>query len=313
MTLQELRQSTAHAWKLYWAGNYRELGAILGPLLVDAAVTARALDGDRASVALGALSDGYQIAACIGNLFAARDLAYAAVGHARSAAQAAGDPLRTARVDSARSWIYLRDGRLQRSMEVAVKAATDVEPSYSDATPERLTVYGNLLNHCAVTSARLDDDTDRTGDFLSQLHAVGARLGRERDFHGARCGPITALTQAVGINVTTGETGKALRLIEGVAREPNRLEQLADAARNRYLLDVAMAQADARMYDSALDTLEGVLRGSPQWARHQALPTVIMQKIGPAHTARLRNVSSVLGAPAVPVDGFSAATTKSVL
>ncbi|MCY0923289.1 MULTISPECIES: helix-turn-helix domain-containing protein [Streptomyces] len=306
----ELSAATKKAWSLYWSGNYQELGAILGPLLRDAAVTAQVLDGDAAHPVHGFLSDGYQIAACVANLFGARDLAYSSIGHSRNAALASGDALRTARVDSARSWVYLRDGRLQRSMAVAEEAATAIEPRYSDHSPERLTVYGNLLNHCAVTAARLEDEV-RTGDFLSQLHAVGARLGRERDFHGARFGPHTATTQAVGINVTIGKPGKALQLIESV--KPSHLDGLADAARNRYRLDVALAQADAKLYDKALDTLEDVLHDAPQWSRHQALPAVIVQKIGSASTARLRRVSKMIGVPAVPIDGFAPATAKTAL
>ncbi|MFF4701127.1 helix-turn-helix domain-containing protein [Streptomyces chattanoogensis] len=306
----DLSRATDKAWSLYWSGDYQELGAILGPLLRDAAVTAQSLDGDAAHSVLGFLSDGYQIAACVANLFGARDLAYSSIGHSRSAALAAGDPLRTARVDSARSWVYLRDGRLQRSMEVAEAAAGEIEPRYSDQSAEQLTVYGNLLNHCAVTAARLEDES-RTGDFLSRLHAVGARLGHERDFHGARFGPHTATTQAVGINVTIGKPGKALKLIESV--KPAHLTGLADAARNRYQLDVAMAQADAKLYDAALDTLEGVLHHSPQWSRHQALPAVIVQKIGNASTARLRRVSELIGVPAIPLDGYAPATVKTAL
>ncbi|MGW5332932.1 helix-turn-helix domain-containing protein [Streptomyces bauhiniae] len=309
-TVVDLTAATKKAWALYWSGQYRELGSLLGLLLRDAAVTAETLEGDSALAVLGLLSDGYQIAACVANLFGARDLAYSSIGHARAAALRAGDPLRTARVDSARSWVYLRDGRLQRSMAVAEAAALEIEPRYSDQTPEQLTVYGNLLNHCAVTAARLEDE-DRTGDFLSQLHAVGARLGREHDFHGARFGPHTAVTQAVGINVTIGKPGKALKLIESV--KPAHLTGLADAARNRYQLDVALAQTDAKLYDSALDTLEGVLHDSPQWARHQALPAVIVQKIGSASTARLRRVSELIGVPAVGLDSFAPATMKTAL
>ncbi|MGI5530123.1 hypothetical protein ACQEVX_22865 [Streptomyces syringium] len=213
-------------------------------------------------------------------------------------------------MDSARSWIYLRDARLQRSLDVAEAAAAAIEPRYSDPSAERLTVYGNLINHCAVTAARLEDE-DRTKDFLSSLHAVGARLGRERDFHGARFGPHTATTQAVGINVTIGKPGKALELIKSV--KPGHLDGLADVARNRYQLDVAMAQADVKSYDAALDTLESVLHGAPQWARHQALPAVIVQKIGNASTARLRRVSELVGIPAIPIDSYAPATAKTAL
>ncbi|MGA6169077.1 helix-turn-helix domain-containing protein [Streptomyces sp. NPDC012600] len=310
VSVDELKSATQHAWSLYWAGAYSELGAVLGPLLRDAAATAEASEGTAAEDALGCLSDGYQAAACTANLLGARDLAYASVGHARAAALQAGDPLRTARVDAARSWIYLRDGRLDHSLAVAEKAALSIEPRYSDQTVERLTTYGNLLNRCAVTAARIEDE-DATGDFLSQLHAVGARLGREQDVHGAHFGPQTATTQAVGIKVTLGDSGKALTLIRSVSAED--LLQLSEVSRNRYMLDVALAQTDAKLYDKALDTLEEVMQGAPEWARHQALPAVIVQRIGKASTSRLRRVSKMIGVKALPSDGFSPATTRTAL
>ncbi|MFJ4772444.1 helix-turn-helix domain-containing protein [Streptomyces uncialis] len=310
VAVEELSGARDKAWSLYWKGNYQELGSVLRLLLRDASVTAEVTNGDSAHAALGCLSDAYQIAACVANLFGARDLAYASIGHAHHAAIRAGDPLRTARVESARSWVHLRDGRLERSMEVAEKAADLIEPRYSDNGPEQLTVYGNLLNHCAVTAARLEDE-GRTGDFLSRLHAVGARLGREHNFHGARFGPHTATAQAVGINVTMGKPGKALQLIDSM--KPTHLDGLARAARNRYQLDVAMAQADAKLYDKALDTLEEVLHSAPQWSRHQTLPAVIVQKIGSASTARLRRVSQLIGVPAVPLDGYAPATARTAL
>jgi transcriptional regulator with XRE-family HTH domain len=291
--LRDLQAAVRQAWAHYWSGEYVKLGITLVPLLRDAAVTLHDQSADRREAVLAALSDAYQIAGCAANLLGARDLAYAAVVHARTTAAAAGDPLRSARVDSAYSWVYMRDGRLRDSLAMAERAAVQVEPRYSDATPERLTVYGNLLTHCAVTTARLGK-TDRTADYLSQVHAVGARLGGERDYHGARFGPQTAVTQAVGINVTLGRTGKALDLIDSVRRAE--LSSLALAARNRYQLDVALAQADARMYDASLDTLEEVLTKSPQWARHQALPDVIVQRVGRASTTRLRRVAALIGA-----------------
>ncbi|MFJ9429038.1 helix-turn-helix domain-containing protein [Streptomyces sp. NPDC101490] len=308
--LNALKAVMKHAWRLYWQGSYGELGAILGPLLRDAAVTAEASEGALAEGALGCLSDAYQAAACTANLLGARDLAYASVGHARAAALRVGDPLRTARVDAARSWIYLRDGRLDHSLSVAEAAARSIEPRYSDQEPERLTTYGNLLNRCAVTAARAEHE-GATSDFLSQLHAVGARLGSERDYHGARFGPQTATTQAVGIKVTLGDPGSALTLINSVSGSD--LGKLAEVSRNRYMLDVALAQTDAKMYDKALDTLETVMHGAPEWARHQALPSVIVQRIGKASTARLRRISKMIGVKAFPSNGFAPPTAKTAL
>ncbi|MGW9047680.1 hypothetical protein ACWGQL_34810 [Streptomyces lydicus] len=56
-----------------------------------------------------------------------------------------------------------------------------------------------------------------------------------------------------------------------------------------------------------------MLVASPEWGRHQALPWVIVQKIGKARTARLRRVSELIGVRAAGVEGFPPATARSAL
>ncbi|MEU1372004.1 hypothetical protein ABZ454_38845 [Streptomyces sp. NPDC005803] len=151
-------------------------------------------------------------------------------------------------------------------------------------------------------------DKERAADFLSQSHAAGARMGREVRAHGTLFGPVSATTQAVGINVALGQTGKALDLINSI----HDVSALTEAARNRYAMDKALAQADAKLWDASLDTLEATLRDAPGWARHQALPSVIVQKIGRASTARLRRVSELIGV-SPGTQGFLPATSKTAL
>ncbi|KRV46501.1 DNA-binding protein [Wenjunlia vitaminophila] len=286
----ELRRIAERSWSLYWAGLYVELGSLLPRLTQAAAATLRQSPSDPRGVVRGVLSDAYQIAGCVANLLGARDLAYAAVGHARAAAELAEDPLRVARVDSARSWVYLRDARLEQAERIAEKAALSVEPRYSDNHADQLTVYGNLMVSAAVAASRRGDSV-RSGDFMSQAQAAGARMGRDQHCHGAVFGPATATAEAVGINLALGETGKALRLIDGLRD----LSGLPKAARYRHQLNVALAQCDARMWDASLDTLLDVCTTAPEWARHQALPGVIVQRVGDASTARVRKLSRILG------------------
>ncbi|MBC3985777.1 helix-turn-helix transcriptional regulator [Streptomyces sp. AC536] len=284
-TLAELDKVVRHAWELYWQGRYVEAGAVAGPLLRSAAARLHEQPAGDQAEAWGVVADAYRISAYVANLLGVRDLAYAAIGHAQRAAERAADELRAALVTSGRSWVYLRDARLDEALDLAERAAFDIEPRFSRASPEQLAVYGAHINFAAVVASRLGDK-DRAGDYLSQSHATGARLGREFRAHGTLFGPVSATTQAVGVNVSLGQTGKALTLIESI----HDTAVLSDAARHRYELDKAMAQADARLWDASLDTLESALRSAPHWARHQALPQVIMSKVGLASTTRLRRV-----------------------
>ncbi|MEV5509571.1 helix-turn-helix domain-containing protein [Streptomyces orinoci] len=286
----ELRVAIERSWRLYWKGHYTEAGAVAGPLVRQAAAHLHAQPAGERDESWGLLADAYRIAAYVANLVGARDLAYAAIGHAQSAAERSADELRPALVASGRSWVYLRDARLPDALKLAERAAVDIEPRFSKATLEQLTVYGSHINFAAVVASRMRDK-ERAADFLSQSHATAARMGREHRSHGTLFGPVTASTQAVGINVALGRTGKALALAATI----HDTAQLSEAARNRYALDKAMAQADARMWDASLDTLEEALTKAPQWARHQALPGVIVQKVGKASIARLRRVSELIG------------------
>lgn len=289
-SIEQLHAITDRCWDLYWKGHYTEVGALAAPFVTSAAARLREQPvGDQAE-AWGVLADAYRISAYVANLLGARDLAYAAIGQAQEAARRGADDQRGALVTSGRAWVYLRDSRLPDALRLAEKAAVDIEPRFSKATPEQLTVYGSHVNFAAVVASRMGDK-DRTADYLSQSHATGARMGTEHHAHGTLFGPVSATTQAVGIKVSLGQTAKALALIDSI----DDLSSLSKAAQNRYAMDKAMAQADANMWDASLDTLEKALVNAPEWGRYQALPGVIVQKVGRTSTARLRRVSKLIG------------------
>lgn len=309
-TFDELAEITGRCWGLYWAGRYAEAGAVTAPFITSAAARLREQPVGEQAPARGVLSDAYRIAGYVANLMGNRDLAYAAIGQSQAAAQQAADDLRQALVTSGRAWVYLRDARLPESLKLAERAAVDIEPRFSKATKEELVAYGSHVNFAAVVASRMGNK-ERAADYLSQSHAAGARLGGEVRAHGTLFGPVSATTQAVGINVALGNTGKALTLIDSIHDDDT--GALSGAARNRYAMDKAMAYADAKMWDPALDVLEEALTEAPDWGKHQALPSVIVQKVGKASTARLRRVSELIGVAPAGMAGFLPATAKTAL
>ncbi|WP_312018680.1 helix-turn-helix transcriptional regulator [Streptomyces sp. I05A-00742] len=307
---EAIQAAIDRCWRRYWKGHYTQAGAFVVPILTQAAAYLREQPVGGQGEAWGLIADTYRLAAYVANLMGARDLAYAAIGHAQQAAEQSGDELQPALVASGRAWVYLRDARLDDALHLAEKAAADIEPRFSTATMEQLTVYGSHINFAAVVASR-KDDKDLVKGYLSQATATGARMGTEHRARGTLYGPVTADTQAVGIAVALGQTGKALDLIRDIPEA--QLAVLTDAARNRYAMDKAMAQADARLWDASLDTLEQALVAAPVWARHQALPSVIVQKVGRASTARVRRVSALLGVRPGFDSGFAHATSKTAL
>lgn len=281
----------AAGWDAYRAGRIGVAGQFAASCVRDAATALADANEDRRMAARGALADAYRLAAYVANQLGARDLAYAAIGHSADQARAGGDPVREASVASGRSWIYLRDARLDDAEHTAAFSYSSIEPTYSDRDPVRLATYGWHVTFAAVVAAR-QASTAAADDLLSQGFAVAARLGRDVMVNGTAFGPAAVAAQAVGIAVSTGKAGKALRL----AKEVHDWSSLHQAARNRLQLDIALAQCDTRQYDTCLDTLLTVCTEQPDWVRHQTLPGVIAQRAGYATTSRSRKIAKIIGA-----------------
>ncbi|MDH6134270.1 transcriptional regulator with XRE-family HTH domain [Kitasatospora sp. MAA4] len=286
----DLQADLENAWSDYRAGDYTRAGALAAPAIAQAAALLKSVPDEQRCAAHGLLADAYRLASYTAQFHGARDLAYAAIGHAHHHVGKASDPLRSAMVDCGRSWIYMRDARLAKATSAAETAFAAIEPRYGERDLEVLATYGWHVTFAAVVASR-DGNADRARDLLSQGHAVAARMGRDVMINGTSYGPTTVTAQAIGVHTVMGEPGKALAL----ARSLGDLSPLPQAARNRLALDIALAQADTRQHDAALDTLLDVCSRHPDWARHQALPGAIMQRSGHASTTRVRKLGGILG------------------
>lgn len=293
-TGEELTGALNALWRVYWDGDYTRTAVLAAPLVRSAALYRHAAGADEYAQADGLLSDAYRAAALAANFLGARDLAYAAVGHATSLAEQAADPVRLAMLATARARILLRDARLPDAQRLAETAARVAEPRLSERDPAAWVAFGKAVVFAAVAASRLGD-ADRAADLLSEAHAAAARLGRDMMINGVQFGPSYATHQAIGVHVATGSPGQALRLAEQFHDRSG----LSHASRSRVGLDVAVAQCDARMWDTAMETLLTVASDNPGWTRHQALAGVIMQRAGHGSSARLRKAAAALGIPAV--------------
>jgi transcriptional regulator with XRE-family HTH domain len=293
--LADLERAKDATWAAYWEGKYAELGVMVPGLIAAAYAFAGAHDGRLKERGLTILADAFKIAAYTANMLGRRDLAYAALANAKRAADQSGDELMASLLMSALSWILLRDGRTHRAVAVAEEAATAIEPSFSKASPQRLSVFGNLMLQAAVAASRQADRV-RAGDYLSQAHAAAARLGVDANHYQTAFGPTTARTQAVGIHLALGDVGKALDLIEHTPLPVG----MPKVAKSRYMLDVALARCEARQWDRSADTLLDLCAEAPNWVRHQALAGVVVQRLADGSTSKLRKVTQLLGVPLLP-------------
>ncbi|KND39819.1 helix-turn-helix domain-containing protein [Streptomyces acidiscabies] len=294
-SVEELRSVVCRADAAYWAGRYTELGTLLGQLLPEARARFDAADPAEREAAGGVLIDTFQTAGMAANVLGSRDLAYAALTYGRQIAVRAGDDLRDAHLVATTAWVNLRDGRTTQGFALAAAQADRIEPKMSEHDPDRLSVYGQLVTNAAVAASRGGAGTDSAREYLSQAHAVAARIGEEhaRGAHAQPYGPMYAATQAMSIAVALGDTSGALRLMGTVRLD----DSVPLATRARYGLDVALTHVECRRWEAAADTLEAVCTMAPGWVRHQMLPGVIIGRLAGVSVGRLRGLANAAGVP----------------
>ncbi|MFJ6217277.1 helix-turn-helix domain-containing protein [Streptomyces sp. NPDC092296] len=292
-SVEELRKVARRADEAFWKGAYVELGAILSRLLPEARGLRDSLTGAEQTRAAQVLADAYQTSATMANILGARDLGYAAIAYGRQVASQVGDDLRDAHLAASLSWIYLRDGHTTRGVQAAERAAAAVEPRMSDSDPDRLSVYGQLVTNAAVAASRGGASAETARDYLSQAHAVAARIGREhaRGQQGQPFGPSYAATQALSVALALGDAGQALRLIGTTTLD----RDMPLSTRARWKLDVALIRTETRQWDAATSELEEVCAMAPTWVRHQALPGVIVGRLADVSVTKVRKVAAAAG------------------
>ncbi|MFI1967361.1 helix-turn-helix domain-containing protein [Streptomyces pathocidini] len=296
-TVEELADVRDLAWSAYWDSDTAKVAGLAARVLMEGQVryaSATGAERDRLAVILAST---YRVAASTANGFGSRDLALSALTSAKGLAKQADDPMMTALLESTLSWIHLRGAKMPRAVAVAERAALAIEPSFSKSSRPQLLAYGRLMISAAVAASRHEDES-AADDYLSQAHAAAARLGTDMKVYGTSFGPTAVKTEAVGIHVALKNYGWALKL----ANQPDMAQLptgMSKVARNRYRLDVALAQCAAGLYDQAGDMLIEVGLDAPEWVKHQALPGVIGKRLAKVSTARVRHISDLIGVPLI--------------
>ncbi|MFE2599717.1 helix-turn-helix domain-containing protein [Streptomyces sp. NPDC059396] len=295
--VEDLRKARDLAWAAYWASDTSKVSSYASKVLMEGQVRyVSATGAERRQLGL-ILASTYRVAASCSNGFGQRDLALSALTSAKYLAKEADDPVMAALLESTLSWIYLRGAKLPRAVTVAERAALAIEPSFSKASRPELVAYGRLMVSAAVAASRREDES-AADNYLSQAHAAAARLGTDEKLYGTSFGPTAAKTEAVGIHVALKNYSRALKLANHEDMKTVG-KTMSKVARNRYKLDVALAQCATGLHDAAGDTLIEVGLDAPEWVKHQALPGVIGARIAKVSTARVRSISELIGVPLI--------------
>lgn len=267
--LPELQRLVRNAWDHYWAGQLGALAKMLPSLIGEARITCE----ETGAVAAGPLAQSYQLAADLMVHVGNDDLAAVAAERAVSAARGGDDELQHAMVIGTASWVLLHQARHEEAERVAVRAADDVEPRLSKATPEQLTVYGSLLLTAAAPAASAGK-TEETGDYIGVARSAAARFETDRHDYWTSFGPTQVSMQDCYTSATLGRPAQALKAARGVRRE-----SLLHISWGAHKLDVAQALTDARRDRDAIEALSEAHGVSAEWFRHQGLARTLVREL----------------------------------
>jgi|HubBroStandDraft_1064217.scaffolds.fasta_scaffold04994_3 DNA-binding XRE family transcriptional regulator len=255
-----LRATVTEAARLYWAGEFAKLAAVLPALISEARLTAQS-EGPHAS---GLLAQTYDLAAALMVHMGKEDLAAIGAERAITAANASGDELLHAVLHGSYAWVMLHQGRLRESEHLAITVADSIEPSFSDP-PSHIAAWGNLLMTALAPAAAAGRDFD---DFISLANAAAERIASPTKTYLGQSpfGRASVAMQACHAYAVTREPAKALT----AARKISPCD-VAGISYGRHLLDVAQAHADARHSRAATAVLTQARALSPVWFRHQGI------------------------------------------
>jgi transcriptional regulator with XRE-family HTH domain len=256
----QLRAAVTQAARLYWAGEFARLAAILPALIGEARLTARSAGAP----ANGLLAQSYDLAAALMVHMGKEDLAALGAERAITAAAASDDELLHAILQGTYAWVLLHQGRLAESEQLAVTVADRIEPSFS-APAEHVAAWGTLLITALAPAAAAGRNF---ADYISLASAAAERIGSPTETYLGQSafGRASVTMQACHAYAVTREPAKALTAARKLS--PGDLTGISYA---RHLLDVAQAHADARHSRAATAVLVETRTLAPVWFRHQGI------------------------------------------
>ncbi len=273
--LAAVGESATHAWRVWQAGDYSLLAAVLPTLIADARHATRGLRGEDQLAAYGHLATAYEASAGIAIMLGAEDLAWLAAERALGAAGLCGDPVSVASTQHWAAWILRRRGRYAECVTVATRAAERHEPSLMRASASELAVWGGLLVNASGAAAR-DGNLAQADELLSYARGAAGRLGTDRTDRWTVFGP-RLVEQTAVVNATeVGDVELAVRLAANVDAIGGQLPPTWEA---RYLLGLAAAQVEVGHDGDATSTVARAIEVAPEFARYYRLSRDVVTEL----------------------------------
>ncbi|MEV4472785.1 helix-turn-helix domain-containing protein [Nonomuraea sp. NPDC049504] len=267
VALPRLIDAAAAVNRAYHADRYDDLAHLL-PALVRSAHyhVARFNDGAERTRAYKVRSAVLGLAGRYLIQIRAHDLALMTLQEAARDAIAAGDQALAASAISSQAWAMLRQGRFDEVEQLCARAADQIEPKMSQATPDELAAWGWMLMRASAGAIRNNRPEEAT-EYLALAKTAGARLGREHDLGGQKAfGPLTVALLEPENAMIEGRPDKALEAMNDLPRDVGHTNA---STLNRAKLDRARALVRVGDTDQATEVMTGLRRMHPEWLQYQ--------------------------------------------
>ncbi|MEO3794643.1 hypothetical protein ABGB14_30900 [Nonomuraea sp. B10E15] len=267
VALPRLIDAAAAVNRAYHADRYDDLAHLL-PALVRSAHyhVARFDDGAERTQAHKVRSAVLGLAGRYLIQIRAHDLALMTLQEATRDAIAAGDRALAASAISSQAWAMLRQGRFDEVEQLCARAADQIEPKMSQATPDELAAWGWILMRASAGAIR-NNRPEEANEYLTLAKTAGARLGREHDLGGQKAfGPLTVALLEPENAMIEGRPDKALEVMDDLPRDVGRTNA---STLNRAKLDRARALVRVGDTDQATEVMTGLRRTHAEWLQYQ--------------------------------------------
>jgi len=263
VSLTALRTTTAQARGYFQTARYEHLAAALPRMIAAATATCDSATGAERATASALLAEAYIVAANFVVKLNDDPVAWALADRALQAAQVGDDPLTTADARRAVATVLRRTGRPTTAHELLMTAIHDIEPA-GRVSPERLSVYGTLLEVAAYTAA-VDGNRAAASELIGEAKTTAARLGHDANYRFTAFGPANVTLYQVSIAQVLGDNGTAIEHAKTL-----RPTAIPTAERQgRYWIDVARAYHQWGKPEPCYRALLAAERAAPAEVRYR--------------------------------------------
>jgi hypothetical protein len=250
---------------------------------------------DRSADACRQASEVYQIARPVLKHAGRADLGTLVSDRAMRYAEETGDPILIAAATWNVSQAMLSNDMPEGGLDLAARAAEQLEPLLPDGAPELFSVYGGLLLNAAIGAVRTGDPWRGRNILRGPAYQAARKVGDGKNYHGTVFGLSNVAIHLVSLATEAGEVPDAIRLADDVniSAVPS-LER-----RTTHLYQLARAYEQRNNDMAVLVHLQMAYRECPQdfqFKPHvRGLVSSLVRRARPSYAAEVREFASTIG------------------